>query len=100
MFRVDCLILITNSFPDSPVIAWIAHLENNKTLPSGRVYQFPKPQPDGVMMGWMKSAPAPNQFEKFDRAFRASLTVPKAALLKEEARIKRLRARKRAKKAS
>jgi len=37
----------------------------------------------------------PNQFEKFDRAFRASLTVPKAALLKEEARIKRARARKR-----
>jgi hypothetical protein len=32
-----------------------------------------------------------NQFEKFDRAFRASLTVPKAALLKKEARIKRAR---------
>lgn len=43
----------------------------------------------------------PNQFEKFDKAFRASLTVPKAALLKEEARIKRARARKRrAKKAA
>jgi hypothetical protein len=42
----------------------------------------------------------PNQFEKFDQAFRASLTVPKAALLKEEARIKRARARKRAKKPS
>jgi hypothetical protein len=41
-----------------------------------------------------------NQFENFDRAFRASLTVPKVALLKEEARIKRARARKRAKKAS
>jgi hypothetical protein len=40
----------------------------------------------------------PNQFEKFDRAFRASLTVPKAELLKEEAKIKRVRARKRAKK--
>jgi hypothetical protein len=40
----------------------------------------------------------PNQFEKFDRAFRASLTVSKTALLKEEARIKRARARKRAKK--
>jgi hypothetical protein len=39
----------------------------------------------------------PNQFEKFDRAFRASLTVPKAALLKEETRIKRARARKRKK---
>jgi hypothetical protein len=39
-----------------------------------------------------------DQFEKFDRAFRASLTVPKSALLKEEARIKRTRARKRAKK--
>jgi hypothetical protein len=43
----------------------------------------------------------PNQFENFDRAFRASLTVPKSALLKEEARIKRARARKRrAKKAA
>jgi hypothetical protein len=37
----------------------------------------------------------PNQFEKFDRAFRASLTVPKTAILKEEARIKRARERKR-----
>jgi hypothetical protein len=26
----------------------------------------------------------PNQFENFDRAFRASLTIPKAALLKED----------------
>ncbi len=40
----------------------------------------------------------PGQFEKFDRAFRASLTVSKAALLKEEARQKRARAKKRAKK--
>ena len=42
----------------------------------------------------------PDQFQRFDRAFRASLTVPKAALLKEEARLKRARARKRAKKLS
>jgi len=40
----------------------------------------------------------PNQFENFDRAFRKTLTVSKTALLKEEARIKRARARKRAKK--
>jgi len=40
----------------------------------------------------------PNQFEKFDRAFRTSLTVSKTEVLKEEARIKRARARKRAKK--
>ena len=39
-----------------------------------------------------------NQFRNFDQAFRASLTVSKAAVLKEEARIKRARARKRAKK--
>jgi len=38
----------------------------------------------------------PNQFENFDRAFRTALTVPKAALLKEEARQKRARAKKRA----
>jgi len=42
----------------------------------------------------------PNQFEKFDRAFTASLNVSKATLLKEEARIKRARARKREKKSS
>ena len=41
----------------------------------------------------------PNQFENFDRLFRATLTVPKAAALKEEARLKRAGARtKRAKK--
>jgi hypothetical protein len=40
----------------------------------------------------------PNQFEKFDRAFRASLSVSKEALVKEEAKQKRARARKRAKK--
>jgi hypothetical protein len=40
----------------------------------------------------------PNQFEKFDRGVRASLSVSKAAVLKEEVRLKRLRARKRAKK--
>jgi hypothetical protein len=40
----------------------------------------------------------PNQFDNFDRAFRKSLTVSKTALLKEEARLKRANARKRAKK--
>jgi len=40
----------------------------------------------------------PDQFQNFDRAFRQSLTVPKAAVLKEDARWKRARARKRAKK--
>ncbi len=40
----------------------------------------------------------PGQFDRFDRAFRASLTVSKEALLKEEARLKRAKARKRAKK--
>ena len=39
----------------------------------------------------------PNQFENFDRAFRHSLTVPKDAVIMEEARLKRLRARRRAK---
>jgi hypothetical protein len=36
----------------------------------------------------------PDQFDKFDRAFRASLTVSKEALLKEEARLKRAKERK------
>ena len=36
----------------------------------------------------------PNQFENFDRAFRATLNISKEALLKEEARLKRARARK------
>lgn len=39
----------------------------------------------------------PNQFENFDRAFRKTLTVSKAALLKEEARLRRANAKKRAK---
>ncbi len=36
----------------------------------------------------------PEQFDRFDRAFRASLTVSKTELLKEEARLKRAKARK------
>jgi hypothetical protein len=40
----------------------------------------------------------PNQFENFDRAFRKSLTVSKVAVLKEEARLKRARAKKRPRK--
>ena len=39
----------------------------------------------------------PGQFENFDRAFRHSLTVSKAAVVKEEARLKRLRAKRRTK---
>jgi hypothetical protein len=41
---------------------------------------------------------AENQFDDFDRAFRKTLTVSKPAFLKEEARLKRARAKKRAKK--
>jgi len=40
----------------------------------------------------------PDQFENFDRAFRRSLIVPKAAVLKEDKRWRRARAKKRAKK--
>jgi hypothetical protein len=36
----------------------------------------------------------PNQFDNFDRAFRKTLTVSKVAVLKEEARLKRARVRK------
>jgi hypothetical protein len=39
----------------------------------------------------------PNQFENFDRAFRTALTVPKSAILKDDERWKRARAKKRAK---
>ena len=39
----------------------------------------------------------PNEFENFDRAVRKSLTVSREAILKEDARWKRERARKRAK---
>ena len=42
----------------------------------------------------------PNQFEKFDRGVRASLSVSKESVLKEEARLNRLRARKRTRKPS
>ena len=40
----------------------------------------------------------PDQFQNFDRAFRHSLTVSKEAVVKEETRLKKLRARKRARK--
>jgi len=47
----------------------------------------------------MKSLPAPNipgntEWERFDNAFRAVLTVSKEDLLKEEAKWKKARARK------
>jgi hypothetical protein len=42
----------------------------------------------------------PDQFRNFDSAFRHSLTIPKAAVVKEEARQKRLRAKRRTKKPS
>ncbi len=42
----------------------------------------------------------PDQFDKFDRGVRASLGVSKEAVVKEEARLKRLRARKRARKSA
>lgn len=38
----------------------------------------------------------PNEFQNFDHAFRKSLTIPKESLLKEDARWKRERAKKRA----
>ena len=40
----------------------------------------------------------PNQFNNFDRAMRASLSISKEAVLTEEARVRKLRARQRAKK--
>jgi hypothetical protein len=40
----------------------------------------------------------PNQFENFDMAVRASLSVSKEAIVKEEARLKKLRVRKRSRK--
>ena len=42
----------------------------------------------------------PGQFENFDRTFRHSLTIPKAAVVKEENRLKRVRAKSRTKKPS
>jgi len=48
-----------------------------------------KPPPD---------LPEGTPWEKLDRAFRTVITVPKAALLKEEARLKRLRKKRRVKK--
>ena len=42
----------------------------------------------------------PDQFQSFDRGVRACLSVSKEAVLKEEARQKRLRARRRARKSA
>lgn len=51
----------------------------------------------------MKPSPPPDvpgntPWEKLDNAVRAVLTVPKEKIIKEEARLKKLRAKKRAKK--
>jgi len=49
----------------------------------------------------MKQVTQPQEetpWARLDRAFRTVLTVPKQALLKEEAKLKRLRQRKRANK--
>jgi hypothetical protein len=40
----------------------------------------------------------PNEFENFDRAFRRSLTVPKEAILKEQAQRRRAREKRRSRK--
>ena len=47
-----------------------------------------------------KTSPQPRDtpWERLDRAFRTALRVPKAVLVKEEARQKRLRQKRRAKK--
>ena len=50
----------------------------------------------------MKPAPAPHvpgntEGERFENAVRKMFAVPKEAVLKEEARVKKLRARQRAK---
>jgi len=42
---------------------------------------------------------SPDQFQKFDRAFRHSLTLSKEAVVREEARQRRAREKKRAKNA-
>jgi len=52
-----------------------------------------------------KSAPAPNvpgntEFERFDNFFRQVIAVPKAVIDKEDAKWKRARARKKAKKSA
>jgi hypothetical protein len=53
----------------------------------------------------MKPSPPPDvpgntEWERFDNAFRKIITVPKEAYLKEEARLKKLREKRRAKKGS
>jgi hypothetical protein len=42
------------------------------------------------------NVPGQSEFESFDNAVRAILTVPKETFLKEEARLKRVREMKRA----
>ena len=42
----------------------------------------------------------PDQFQNFDSAFRRALSVPKAAVLKDDAKWARARAKKRAKRSA
>jgi len=54
-----------------------------------------KEQPEGITDELKAKCDADNQFERFDRVLRQVVSVPKAAIDKEEAKFKR---RKRVKK--
>jgi hypothetical protein len=51
-------------------------------------------EPEGITDELKAKCNAENQFERFDRVFRQVLSVPKAAIDKEAAKVKRLKAKK------
>lgn len=55
-----------------------------------------EPKPISIPPEIAERCDGPNQFEKFDQLFRTVIAVPKSAILKEEAKWKRSRAKKKA----
>jgi hypothetical protein len=56
-----------------------------------------QPKPITIPEDLAARCDGPNQFENFDKLFRMVITVPKSAILKEEAKWKRAQAKKRLK---
>jgi hypothetical protein len=95
--------LIGNAVPvriGEIVAQTIAGTVERKNTMRTKLVKNTKPQPVQLSEEVIAKCDAPNQFENFDRMFRSVITVPKAALDKEEAKWKRKQAKKRADKAS
>lgn len=65
--------------------------------PGSESVASPSPVMNAELTALAEKCDGPNQFENFDKLFRAVIAVPKAAIDKEEAKWKRARAKKKRK---